>query len=1336
MSKLKRTHTQPLQYFLEDKPEWMTEEAVITLMRGYLLSDETPNQMYERISRAAASYYPNGLGGVTQDQIESWFCLAFKKGWLSPATPVASNLGAGTKSQAVSCFSVYADNSIRGIFDSVKETALLTKAGGGVSVSLTGIEGPTSVTQWAKFVDLVGSVVSQGCYDDKTEILTDEGWVFFKDLPKKEYRVAQVGEDKEITFVKYSDYIEYEVDEELLSFKNKSGTIDLLVTKNHNMVVEREVYESYEKDSEGNMLSHKRKFTNKLELIEAENTYTHRHIHIPLPSGIKAEEENSLSWEERLLIAYQADGSTNPGGNSLSSYVFHFSKERKIARLINILENLEWKYKTYETKDNTKEIHVTFPYKPSKSLKDSFNLGSLSKNKAREILEEVREWDGTQTEEKGSMTYYSTSEENCDFVQSVSCLAGWKSLKRSKTNREGNRKDLYTVHLVPDSPRIGLRDVKKERVHYKGKVYCVTVPSHKLVVRRSGSPLVCGNSRRGAVAVYMNARQDGIEEFLNSKELLSGDVREKLDCNIGVLLDDEFMTQLKSKDPFTVKIFSKILELRLKFGSPYIQFIDNCHRQDPWLYKRLGMKTGVSNICLTGDTRVLTNKGLFPIKDLVGKEVTIHDGENWVKNSNFRSYGMGDIIEITLSGGHKIKMTPEHRMWSQKGYYNRSADKYRIKKAKDLEVGEWLKSIEDLEYHGENRLSGSYFKGFLLGDGSCIKNRSGEYRIPVLNLYQPKFECEDALLNSILELEEDQNLHHSTTKDLYFSEKSNLNKYVGVLGDQTRKSLKGITKYRSEILPWVTSFREGLPCEFLSWTKESKYSFICGLLDADGTVSKGNNIQIANINRKLLSDIQNLLSSLGIASSLKKMNRTSDISDKDIFRLNIGHIGSKKIHNSGYLRRLKIDVNKKEPRRQNPNWRKIVDIKYIENKEEVFCTTVPTTESFVLEGNLLSLNCTEIYQYQDKDHTYICTLSSLNADTYDEWKNYEFTDGWTVPFLGTVFLDAVNEDFIQRGAPIEGLENAVRTAVKGRPIGLGLLGLHSYYMSKNVPWESPEAYAYNIEISKYLDEESLKASKFLAQELGEPEWLEGTGIRNIVRLAYAPTTTNSLLCNAGSPGIEPVFSMYYSVAGSKGSFVRKNKYLEKLLEEKGKNNGHVWASIRKNKGSVQHLPFLTPHEKEVFKHAFEINQESIIEQASDRQKYIDQGQSLNLFINSDEDYQKIVNIHLLAYTKNLKSVYYLRSDSVLQNQVGKDEPEFAYIKSRPDCPYCVKAKELMNEKGMKYIEEFKPEGRVPEIWIQGEKLDDGYNSLRKRYLDEEEEELVVQVASDCVSCEG
>jgi ribonucleoside-diphosphate reductase alpha chain len=225
---------------------------------------------------------------------------------------------------------------------------------------------------------------------------------------------------------------------------------------------------------------------------------------------------------------------------------------------------------------------------------------------------------------------------------------------------------------------------------------------------------------------------------------------------------------------------------------------------------------------------------------------------------------------------------------------------------------------------------------------------------------------------------------------------------------------------------------------------------------------------------------------------------------------------------------------------------------------------------------------------------------------------------------------------------------ANKFAKEQRAIGLGVLGWHSLLQSKNIAWESMEAKILNASVFKLLAERSLKASKEMAEKYGEPEMLKGYGERMVTRLAIAPTVSSSFILGQVSQGIEPQNSNYYVKKLAKGSFTYKNPYLKEVLKEKGKDEQDVWKSILENGGSVQHLDFLSEHEKDVFKTFGEISQKEIVIQAAQRQKFIDQGQSLNLMIPPSTPIGEVSKLMIFGWEQGIKGFYYQKSSNPSQ----------------------------------------------------------------------------------------
>lgn len=317
--------------------------------------------------------------------------------------------------------------------------------------------------------------------------------------------------------------------------------------------------------------------------------------------------------------------------------------------------------------------------------------------------------------------------------------------------------------------------------------------------------------------------------------------------------------------------------------------------------------------------------------------------------------------------------------------------------------------------------------------------------------------------------------------------------------------------------------------------------------------------------------------------------------------------------------------------------------------------------------------CSEITLHTDESHSFVCCLSSINLEKYHEWKDTDLI------YTATWFLDGVLEEFVTKAKYMRGFENSVRSAEKGRALGLGVLGWHTYLQEKGIPFEGLLAQYETRRIFSQIKLESERASRDMAREYGEPLWCVGTGMRNTHLTAIAPTVSNSKLSGNISPGIEPWAANVFTEQTSKGTFIRKNPTLEKYLKKMKKNTKEVWDRILEDGGSVQGLDFLdnwvffenklidltkenlddlkiTPDQlipiKEVFKTFKEINQLDLVKQAGIRQQYIDQSVSLNLAFPTEATPKFINQVHLEAYKQGIKTLYYMRTESVLRGDIA------------------------------------------------------------------------------------
>jgi ribonucleoside-diphosphate reductase alpha chain len=309
--------------------------------------------------------------------------------------------------------------------------------------------------------------------------------------------------------------------------------------------------------------------------------------------------------------------------------------------------------------------------------------------------------------------------------------------------------------------------------------------------------------------------------------------------------------------------------------------------------------------------------------------------------------------------------------------------------------------------------------------------------------------------------------------------------------------------------------------------------------------------------------------------------------------------------------------------------------------------------------------CSEITLHTDESHSFVCCLSSLNLAKYDEWKDTN------IIYDAIWFLDGVLEEFIQRAKGKIGFENSVRSAEKGRALGLGALGWHTYLQEKGLPFEGLLSQFETRKIFSQIKIESERASMDLAEVFGEPLWCVGTGMRNTHLRAIAPTVSNSKLSGNVSPGIEPWAANVFTEQSAKGTFIRKNPTLESVLNDCGLDNEETWAKILEDGGSVQGIKKLDDilmgdHDipaKDVFKTFKEINQLELVNQAGLRQQYVDQSVSLNLAFPSEATPKWINQVHMDAWKKGVKTLYYVRTESVLRGDIAASAMD-------PSCVSC------------------------------------------------------------------
>lgn len=782
---------------------------------------------------------------------------------------------------------------------------------------------------------------------------------------------------------------------------------------------------------------------------------------------------------------------------------------------------------------------------------------------------------------------------------------------------------IYTSNRSPDEKSTGVM------AHLRG--YDADALSYKQT-----------ESRRGSIAAYLNVDHPEIMSFIDMRNPAGGEMSKKcFNLNNAVNLTDKFMNAVVNGEKYELndpkhgptgnfldarEVFEKILELRSSdTGEPYCNFIDTVNRaRRPWITKPT-YHVSQSNLCVAPETMILTKNGYTPIAELENEVVDIWNGEEWSEVTVKKTSTNSKLVKVTTDSGQTLECTEYHKFYVQDGCRKPPLEKRTL----DLQAGDKLIKFDLPVVEGIKELDKAYQNGFYSGDGCEVGGKSRIY------LYGAK-----------RSLEQNFDLH-----------------------------------VRQEQDGRVYGYEPGLKKKFFVPTEgysiKSRLEWLAGFCDADGCVARnGSNesLQLCSVEKGFLLEIQLMLQTLGITSKVKPMvdggQRLLPANDgsgelklfdcKSAYRLLISSSGLFRLSQLG-LKCDRLEWEVREPNRNAEHFVKVVSVEDNGRYADTYCFK-ESKRGMGMFGGILTGQCNEIHLMTSEKRTAVCCLSSVNLEKFDEWKDDPM-------FLKDMvrYLDNVLEYFI-RLAPSE-LKRAIYSAKKERAIGLGTLGFHSYLQSKMIPFESGgfnSAAQVNAMIYSHIEKKAVEASLELGKTRGEPDDVKGSGMRNSHLLAIAPNASSSNIIGV-SPSIEPWADNVFSTEGRAGSFLVKNKHLKKLLEAKGQDTDAVWEKIMADK-SVRGLDFLTDHEKKVFATAREINPMWIIEHASIRQPHICQGQSVNLFHDNTWSAQEIADVHITAWKKGLKGLYYFRGKAAKAANVGtgREQPLNAF---RPTIEY-------------------------------------------------------------------
>lgn len=711
-----------------------------------------------------------------------------------------------------------------------------------------------------------------------------------------------------------------------------------------------------------------------------------------------------------------------------------------------------------------------------------------------------------------------------------------------------------------------------------------------------------GGQRRGAWAGYIDFSHGDLWETVNHvKNNPEG-------ANLGLNVYDTDVRDLNNGNGDSHNRYQKLLATKMITGKGYFYFPDKVARKQHKLYEELRLRSKASNLCVVPETPILTKTGYIPIAELEGHRIEIWNGEQWSEVEVKKTAEDQQIVRVVTSAGQEVECTKYHKFFIQDTY--RSSP--RKVSAEELKVGDKLIKFDLPVIEGDDALNKAYQNGFYSGDGCCVKGKAKIY------LYHDKRKLESEF--DLINRREDIN-----QKRIYGTE-------------------------------------EGLKDKFFvpsnNYNIESRIKWLEGFSDADGTIARnGDNesLQLSSVEKEFLKEIQLMLQTLGVSSKVTKgreegkyllprndgSGTKKEYNCKTVYRLLVSSSGLYKLSQLGFSPK-RLSFIDRLPQRCAEQFIKVRAIVDEGRVSDTYCFTEEKRGMGMFAG-LLTGQCTEITLHADEDHTYSCVLSGMVCSTYDEWK---YTDA---VYCMTIFLDCLVSLFLDEAKGVKGLEKTIRGTEKSRALGLGLSGFHSYLQKNLIPFESLEAHMRNNQIFSVLASESNRASKWMAERWGEPEWCKGHGIRNTHTLACAPNVTSSLIFGSESQGITPWYGNAYEEGSAAGSLFRINPEFVEVLKKHDKYNDEVIDDVYHSNGSCQHLDFLSPLEKEVFKTFFEINQEAQLRLCSGRQIQMDkyhqgQAQSINLAFAADEDPAYIAKVHQIAFEdENIKSLYYIRS---------------------------------------------------------------------------------------------
>lgn len=682
--------------------------------------------------------------------------------------------------------------------------------------------------------------------------------------------------------------------------------------------------------------------------------------------------------------------------------------------------------------------------------------------------------------------------------------------------------------------------------------------------------------------------------------------------NISWLIDDEFIGRLVNKDEDAVSRFGRVVQIRMQTGKGYFTKIDTMNRNKAQVFKDLNLKVHASNLCVAPETKILTTNGYEVISDLEDQDVVVWNGEEWSKTKVVKTGKNQKLIKVTTDFNHVIECTPYHKFYVQVGSLGRGG-KIIEKRAADLKTGDRLIKFKLPVIEGDKVLDNAYTNGFYSGDG-CFYNG-----IQMTYLYGDKKELLPFItaVKSLNENSEDRIIirHNGTLEDKFF-----------------------------------------VPTN--EYTVESRLEWLAGICDSDGTVARNGeteSIQIGSIHLSFLQDIQMMLQTLGITStistgpaegyrSMPLNNGTGGYGDfycQQAYRLLINSNGLFKLSELGF-KTHRLKWLKRRPHRECDRFVTIATVEDTGRYDDTYCFTEPKRHMGMFNG-VLTGNCNEVNLPSNQEYSFTCVIINANLALYDEFPEHLF-------HILHIMQDCNVSGYIEELEKKTGenkifLSKVLKFTKDFRAVGTGVCGLHSLFMKRRIVFGSFDSMVLNEEIFKRMRQDLDECNGWLATVLGEPEKLIGYGKRNATVMMMPPTKSSAELAKESpTESINPETALIRVKETVGGDIFRINTELLKVLKELGEYTPENIKFIAENKGSVQKCEFIPQHLKDVFRNAFEIDMKAHLDLCSQRQPYIDQQQSINLYFSSSDSPQYIAECHKQALLDDMTNgLYYCYS---------------------------------------------------------------------------------------------